>query len=99
MTREGIMNATCRTLQNVDSCPPGGRKPRSPRRWIPFLVLLGMLPTVARVAQSQNPLNFGNNFFVTGDYIVAGANNMNQTFTTINGISYTVGRINVPDTN
>jgi hypothetical protein len=49
-------------------------------------------------AQSVNgPLNFGNNFFVTGDYVVAGAYNMNSNTTTINGVTYTTGTINVPD--
>ena len=31
-------------------------------------------------AQSDPPLNFGNNFFVTGDYVVAGANGLNTSF-------------------
>ena len=62
-------------------------------------VLLGTLSTAAQsgFAQADPPLNFGNNFFVTGDYIVAGAYNMNGNFVTINGQSYTVGTINVPD--
>ena len=51
------------------------------------------------LAQAVPPLSFSNNFFVTGDYIVAGAYNMNQKFTTINGVSYSVGTINVPDKN
>lgn len=96
------MNATRRMLRNVDAGNPGGRKPWLPKRWMPFLVLLAMLPTIARSARAQNapgPLNFGNNFMVTGDYVVAGAYNINQTFTTINGTSYTVGTINVPDVN
>jgi streptogramin lyase len=58
-----------------------------------------MLPTVAQSGFAQTPLNFSNNFFVTGDYIVAGAYNMTKSFTTINGVSYAVGTINVPDTN
>jgi hypothetical protein len=45
----------------------------------------------------NGPLNFGNNFFVTGDYVVAGAYNMNTKTTNINGITYAIGTINVPD--
>jgi len=45
-------------------------------------------------AQS-NPLNFGDNFFVTGDYIVAGAHGMTTTFS--NG--YAVGTFTIPDAN
>jgi FG-GAP-like repeat/Putative Ig domain len=62
-------------------------------------VLFALLLTAAQsgFAQSTPPLNFANNFFVTGDYIVAGAYNINQKFTTIGGNSYTVGTINVPD--
>lgn len=96
------MNATRRTLGSVGSTHLGIRKPWSPKQWMPVLVLLGMLPTVARFAQSQNvpgPLNFENNFFVTGDYIVAGAYNMTSSHQTINGVSYAVGTINVPDKN
>jgi hypothetical protein len=49
-------------------------------------------------APADPPLNFGNNFFVTGDYVVAGAYNMTSTFQTLNnGIQYAVGTINVPD--
>src|SRR4051812_41080165 len=81
------------------SRPPNGS--RSHTRLLSMLVLAGMLLTLAPsgFAQSSPPLNFGNNFFVTGDYIVAGAYNMTKSFTTINGISYAVGTINVPDTN
>src|SRR5215469_3109716 len=96
------MNATRGMLRSIHSSHLGSRKPSSPRQWLPFFVLLGMLPTVARFAQSQNapaPLNFENNFFVTGDYIVAGAYNMTSSSQTINGVSYAVGTINVPDKN
>jgi hypothetical protein len=52
------------------------------------------------LAQSPTPpLNFGNNFFVTGDYIVAGAYNMTSSFETRNGVTYAVGTIKVPDAN
>ena len=55
--------------------------------------------SVASFAQSNPPLNFSNNFFVTGDYLVAGAYGMNTNFTKINGASYTTGVISVPDPN
>jgi hypothetical protein len=61
-------------------------------------VLLALLLTVTQ-SGFADPLNFGNNFFVTGDYIVAGAYGMTTKFTTINGVSYAVGTINVPDQN
>jgi hypothetical protein len=50
-------------------------------------------------AQSDPPLTFGNNFFVTGDYVVAGAQNMTTNFVTISGNSYAKGTITVPDPN
>lgn len=46
------------------------------------------------VGADAQSLNFDNNFFVTGDYVVAGAYNMNQVVT--NGM--TTGTITVPDT-
>lgn len=69
---------------------------------MPLLVLLATLSTLAPSGFAQAPdppLNFGNNFFVTGDYIVAGANGMTTSFTTINGVRYAVGTITVPDPN
>jgi Bacterial Ig-like domain (group 3) len=71
-------------------------------QFVRLFVLLGLLSTVAQVgfAQSPNPpLNFGNNFFVTGDYLVAGAYGMTTNFKTTNGVSYAVGTISVPDNN
>ena len=66
-----------------------------------LLLVLGFVPSgYAQVgaAQSPNgPLAFENNFFVTGDYVVAGAYNINSSMVTMNGNSYTVGTINVPD--
>jgi hypothetical protein len=51
-------------------------------------------------AQSNvNPLAFGNNFFVTGDYVVGGAYNMNATIVNIAGNTYTIGTIKIPDPN
>lgn len=51
------------------------------------------------LAQADPPLNFGNNFFVTGDYVVAGAYGMSTNFQTIGPVTYAVGTINVPDKN
>ena len=68
-----------------------------------LLLFVGFIVTATHLGLAQkglqNPLNFGNNFFVTGDYVVAGAYGMNTTFQTINGTSYTVGAISVPDGN
>src|SRR5690348_6085756 len=70
-------------------------------QWVLVLVLLGLLSMVTRSGFAQTtsssstaPLSFGNNYFVTGDYVVAGAYNMTTSFS--NG--YAVGTINVPDT-
>ena len=38
-----------------------------------FIALLGTAFPQVSFAQGDPPLNFGNNFFVAGDYIVAGA--------------------------
>lgn len=69
------------------------------KKLVSLVVLLGVLPTAARAQAPNPPLNFGNNFFVTGDYIVAGANGMASTSQTINGVTYAVGTITVPDAN
>jgi hypothetical protein len=69
-------------------------------QFICLFVLLGLLSLATQPGFAQSPtppLHFVNNFFVTGDYIVAGAYGMNTKFTTINGVSYAVGTINVPD--
>jgi hypothetical protein len=69
-------------------------------QFICLFVLLGLLSLATQPGFAQaDPLKFGNNFFVTGDYIVAGAYGMTTKFTTINGVSYAVGTISVPDTN
>jgi len=69
-------------------------------QFVCLFVLMGLLSTATQPGFAQSsPLNFGNNFFVTGDYIVAGAYGMTTKFTTINGVSYAVGTINVPDKN
>jgi len=67
-------------------------------QFVCLFVLLGLLSLATQPGFAQS-LNFGNNFFVTGDYIVAGAYGVNTTFQTINGTSYTVGTINIPDGN
>jgi|GEM_PF-654760 len=69
----------------------------SHKQLLPLLVLLGILPTVGLAQSPTSPLNFGNNFFVTGDYIVAGAYGMNTNFQTNKNVSYAVGTITVPD--
>ncbi|MGA9805583.1 MAG: hypothetical protein WBQ46_20245, partial [Terriglobales bacterium] len=57
---------------------------RSARLSCSPLLLAGLacatILSVASFAQSTPPLNFGNNFFVTGDYLVAGAYGMNTNF-------------------
>src|SRR6267154_2136020 len=69
-------------------------------QFVCLFVLLGLLSLATQPGFAQSaPLNFGNNFFVTGDYIVAGAYNMTQKFETRNGVSYAVRTINVPDAN
>ena len=66
-----------------------------------FLFLLLGLSIAAQsgFGQSDPPLNFADNFFVTGDYVVAGAQNMTRDFVSINGNSYALGTIAVPDAN
>src|ERR1700688_1673654 len=61
-----------------------------------FLLLSLSIAAQSVLAQSPDgPLTFGNNFFVTGDYVVAGAQGMNTTM--VNG--YAVGTITIPDGN
>ena len=61
--------------------------------------------SVASFAQSgfatagDPPLNFAQSYLVRGDFVVAGAYNLTSTFTFINGQSYAVGTISVPDHN
>jgi len=72
---------------------------------MPRTIALGLLLVFgfAQIAAAQSgaasstngPLTFGNNFFVTGDYVVAGAYNMNVNIA--NG--FATGTINVPDKN
>jgi hypothetical protein len=98
------MKASRRLFRAVELCHLAAviRKTLSTKQLMPVLFLLGALSTLAPLsfAQASNsPLNFGNNFFVTGDYIVAGANGMTANFTTLNGVTYALGTISVPDSN
>ena len=76
---------------------PSSMRPALKFQFLAICSALALLPmgTPSSLAQSTPPLNFGNNLFVTGDYIVAGAQNMNKTFS--NG--YAVGTITIPDPN
>jgi hypothetical protein len=61
-----------------------------------FLVLLSSLAYgQAGFGQADPPLNFGNNYFVTGDYVVAGAYGLNN----VGGSGFATGTINIPDKN
>src|SRR5712672_916539 len=65
-----------------------------------LLLVLGFAQTAAAqsaAAAGDPPLTFENNFFVTGDYVVAGAYGMTTTFTNLKGTTYAVGTMNVPD--
>ena len=98
------MKVICRTLPENDphyQATAPRRTAWQHRRFMTVLFLLGVLPVLApsSLAQAPTPLNFGNNFFVTGDYLVAGANGMTSKFTTVNGTSYALGTISVPDSN
>ncbi len=67
-------------------------------QFICLLVFVGLFlaATQPGFAQSSNgPLNFGNNYFVTGDYVVGGAQGM--TINIANG--YAGGTITIPDAN
>ncbi len=79
-------------------------------RKIQFACLFLLLAPLSAAAQTAStsapcpnggpgPLCFGNNFFVTGDYVVAGAYNMTSQFENRGGTLYAVGTINVPDAN
>jgi len=79
-------------------CLPCTRTRNGVRKVISALSALAVLLVIgfAQAALAQNdPLNFENNFFVTGDYVVAGAYGMNGTV--VNGM--TTGTISVPDQN
>src|ERR1700674_1430380 len=77
---------------------PNSQKPAMSRKiqFARLFLLLASLSTAAQsgFAQSNPPLNFGNNFFVTGDYVVAGAR-LNEEES--NG--FVTGTIKIPDAN
>jgi len=85
-------------LRHLFLARPNSKEPAMSRKiqFACLFLLLGLLST-AQSGFAQNPLDFGNNFFVTGDYVVAGAYNMNTNMVTKGGITYTAGTINVPD--
>src|SRR5574340_1201258 len=62
------------------------------------IVCLAWVSLFAQVgfAQTAPPLNLFKNYFVTGDYLVAGW--QKTGFTLISNVSYGTGNINVPDT-
>jgi hypothetical protein len=68
------------------------------RRLVHATAALGFLSVLAfaqsGLAQTTPPLNFGNNYFVTGDYVVAGVGLRGLG---VNG--YATGTINLPDAN
>jgi hypothetical protein len=71
---------------------------RGTRRGMPAAIALGFLWILAAapvgLAQTDPPLNFGNNYFVTGDYVVAGVGLRGLG---VNG--YAPGTITMPDPN
>src|SRR6266478_5190632 len=88
---------------------PNSKEPAMSRkiRFACLFLLLAPLSAAAQTASTSapcpnggpGPLCFGNNFFVTGDYVVAGAYNMTSQFENRGGTLYAVGTINVPDAN
>jgi hypothetical protein len=95
------MKVNCRMLAKMNPCHSAAAEKKLWSRFMPMLVVLGTLPTItgSAFAQAPSPLNLANNFFVTGDYVVAGAYNMTTSFQTIGGVSYAIGTIKVPDAN
>jgi hypothetical protein len=71
---------------------------RSPR-WVEFasiavgLLLIGGFPRPAKAQNGINPLNIFQNYFVTGDYVVAG-----WSAGAPDGSGYAPGTISIPDT-
>src|SRR4051794_35623173 len=98
------MKASCSLCSELQPCQSTllGKTTVSLKQFMPLFILAGLFSALGPAGFAQTsapPLNFGNNFFVTGDYIVAGANGMTTNFTTISGVSYAVGTITVPDSN
>ncbi len=77
-----------------------GRRPMPAAVALGLLLVLGSAQTTTAQsgsAQSDGPLNFGNNFFVTGDYVVAGAYGLGVNAPAANG--FATGTITIPDAN
>src|SRR5260370_2972749 len=69
-------------------------------QFVCLFLLVGPLSTAAQTnaaASMNGPLSFGNNFFVTGDDVVAGAQGRGVTAPATNG--FATGMITIPDTN
>src|SRR5260370_22406666 len=69
-------------------------------QFVCLFLLVGPLSTAAQTnaaASMNGPLSFGNNFFVTGDYVVAGAQGLGVNAPATNG--FATGMITIPDTN
>ncbi len=63
-----------------------------------LLLVLGFAQT-GLAQNGTNPLTLTNNYFVTGDYVVAGwQKDLTTPIQTINGVPYVTGRIRIPDT-
>ena len=60
----------------------GKLRPARPLRfcWVLAGFACATILSVTSFAQQRTPLNFGDNFFVTGDYVVAGAHGMTTNF-------------------
>ena len=73
---------------------------RSARPWLSCLALAGFacatFLSVGSFAQANGPLNFGQNYFVRGDYVVAGAQGLNASF---GADGFGTGIIKIPDGN
>jgi hypothetical protein len=89
------MQATTLRLRRVG----WGHRLMSATMALGFLMVLGFAQTAAAQSASagstNGPLTFGNNFFVTGDYVVGGAQGLNNHL--VNGFG--TGTITIPDTN
>ena len=73
---------------------------RSRRSWLHCLVLASFacatFLSVGSFAQANGPLNFGQNYFVRGDFVVAGAQGLNSSF---GADGFGTGTIKIPDAN
>src|SRR6266404_4181827 len=102
MQRHRVRRGHRAAPRRLGRMPLGKEAARSRKiQFVYLFVLLGLLSLATQpgFAQSGPPLNFANNYFVRGDYTVAGAKGMTSNFTNINGTQYAVGTITVPDPN